>query len=272
MIHKICYLSSEIMPFASTYPLGSFSRKLTSLYHEDEDIDIRLIMPKYGFISERKYILREVIRLKDIPLTFNGENQMGSLKSAFIPETRVQVYFMENEEYFKDLPELVYKARNGRPFKDNDERFCYFSFVALKTLTQLFWTPDFIFCNDWQTALVPKMLKDIYTDEFYINIKPVFFLHSVNEMRMYSQDSLKMAGLDSESNIDGTKLAMEHSALTVLMDDDKNSVMKDLEKDSELLSAFENSNNLSFSIAKYPKPDVWKNVTHTIKEELQKLS
>lgn len=272
MIHKICYLSSEIMPFASTYSLGGFSRKITSIYHEDEEIDIRLLMPKYGFISERKYILREVIRLKDIPLTFNGEDQMGSLKSAFIPETRVQVYFVENDGYFRELPELVYKARNGRPFKDNDERFCYFSFVALKTLSQLFWTPDFIFCNDWQTALVPKLLEDIYTDEFYANIKPIFFLHSVNDMRMYSSKALKMAGLHSGSPVDGTKLAIEHSALTVLMDDDKNTVMSDLEKNKNLLKTFEESNHLSFSTAKYPKPGVWKNITLSIKEELQKLT
>ena len=271
MTYKICFLSSEIMPFASTYPLAGFSRKITSLYLEE--IDIRLIMPKYGFISERKYILREVIRLKDIPLQFNDEKQMGSLKSAFIPETRVQVYFMENEEYFKGLPELVYKARNGRPFKDNDERFCYFSFVALKTLTQLFWNPDFIFCNDWQTALVPKMLNEIYTSEFYVNIKPIFFLHSVNEMRMYTSGALKMAGMECPDNIvDGTKMAIEHSALTVLMDDDKNTIMADLEKEPDLLEAFNNSNNLSFSVAKYPKPDVWKNITKTIKEQLQKLS
>ena len=89
---------------------------------------------------------------------------------------------------------------------------------------------------------------------------------------MYSSKALKMAGLNSTSSVDGTKLAIEHSALTVLMDDDKNTVMSDLEKDKNLLKAFEESNHLSFSTAKYPKPDVWKNITLSIKEEFQKLT
>ena len=86
MSHKICYLSSEITPFASAYSLGKFSRKITSLYHEAPDLDIRLMMPKYGFISERKYILREVIRLKDIPTSFGAEEKMVNLKSKHLQQ------------------------------------------------------------------------------------------------------------------------------------------------------------------------------------------
>ena len=274
MSHKICYLSSEITPFASAYSLGKFSRKITSLYHEDPDLDIRLMMPKYGFISERKYILREVIRLKNIPTTFNGQEKMVNLKSAFIPDTRVQVYFMVDDEFFKPQPELIYKSKNGRPFKNNDMRFCYFSFVALQTLKNLFWATDFIFCNDWQSALAPKMLNDIFLkDQFYIGMNTVFFIHSVNNMRNYSANSLEAVGLKyDKKNIDGTLSAIKHSALTVLIDDDKNTVKKDMEKSREIKDAFDCSNNLSFNISKYPKPEVWADLTSLIKLELQKIS
>lgn len=274
MSHKICYLSSEITPFASAYSLGKFSRKITSLYHEDPDLDIRLMMPKYGFISERKYILREVIRLKNIPTTFNGQEKMVNLKSAFIPDTRVQVYFMVDDEFFKPQPELIYKSKNGRPFKNNDMRFCYFSFVALQTLKNLFWAPDFIFCNDWQSALAPKMLNDLFSkDQFYNGMNTVFFIHSVNNMRNYSANSLEAVGLKHEKkNIDGTLSAIKHSALTVLIDDDKNTVKKDMEKSREIKEAFDRSNNLSFNISKYPKPEVWADLTSLIKLELQKIS
>ena len=274
MSHKICYLSSEITPFASAYSLGKFSRKITSLYHEDPDLDIRLMMPKYGFISERKYILREVIRLKNIPTTFNGQEKMVNLKSAFIPDTRVQVYFMVDDEFFKPQPELIYKSKNGRPFKNNDMRFCYFSFVALQTLKNLFWAPDFIFCNDWQSALAPKMLNDIFLkDQFYTGMNTVFFIHSVNNMRNYSANSLEAVGLKyDKKNIDGTLSAIKHSALTVLIDDDKNTVKKDMEKSREIKEAFDCSNNLSFNISKYPKPEVWADLTSLIKLELQKIS
>ena len=93
---KLYYLSAEVAPFSGTYQLAPFSRKLTNQLHLKTDIDIRVSQPKYGFVSERKYILREVIRLKDIPVIFNNEKHIINMKSAFIPETRVQVYFLEN--------------------------------------------------------------------------------------------------------------------------------------------------------------------------------
>ena len=132
MRKKIFFLSSEVEPFSQTYLLSTFSRKLCSRLHNIQDFDIRLNQPKYGYISERKYILREVIRLKDVPSTFGGKEKLVNLKSAFIPDTRVQVYFMIENDLFKPLPELIYKARNGRPFKDNDFKFSYFSFVSIQ--------------------------------------------------------------------------------------------------------------------------------------------
>ena len=273
-MQKIYFLSSEIAPFASTYALAKFSRKITSIYHEDPDIDIRLLMPKYGYISERKYILREVIRLKDVPLNFGGEEKLVNLKSAFIPDSRVQVYFMIEDNLFKPLPELIYKSRNGRPFKDNDIKFSYFNFVSIQILKKLFWAPNFIFCNDWQMALAPKMLSEIFiNDEFYKGIKTVYFIHSINDMRNYSRSSLEASGLKcKENNFDGTLSAIENSALTVLIDDGEGSVNSELEKNKKLKEAFDNSNNLTFNLTKYPKPDVWDNITSTIKSELQKLS
>ncbi|MBC8197342.1 MAG: glycogen/starch synthase [Candidatus Marinimicrobia bacterium] len=274
MSHKIYFLSTEVAPFASAYSLGAFSRKMSSIYHEDPDIDIRLLMPKYGFISERKYILREVIRLKDIKATYGGEENLVNIKSAFIPNTRVQVYFMIENDLFKPLQELIYKSRNGRPFKDNDEKFSYFSYIAIRTLKNLYWKPDFIFCNDWQTAMVPKMLKDLFLDdEFYEGMQTVYFIHSINEMRSYTKSSLEASGLKIESkNVDGTISAIKHSALTILMDDDKGTIRKEMDKNKDIADAFDSTNNLIFNVAKYPKPGVWDDLTSKIKSELQKLS
>ena len=105
---KLFYVSSEVAPFAEATSVANFSQRFSSILHEKADVDIRLTKPKYGFISERKYVLREVIRLKEMPVEFGGEERVVSLKSAFIPETRVQVYFMQDDEYFKPLPELLY--------------------------------------------------------------------------------------------------------------------------------------------------------------------
>ena len=168
---KLYYLAAEVAPFSETYQLASFSRKFTNRLHLKTDIDIRVAHPKYGFISERKYILREVIRLKDIPVIFNNKQHIINMKSAFIPETRVQVYFIENNSLYKELPDLIYKARNGRVFSDIDERFSFFNKAALDTLQSLFWAPDIIICNDWQTSLVPTLLKEQYArKDFFSNI------------------------------------------------------------------------------------------------------
>ena len=101
---KLYYLTAEMVPYYETYRLASFSRKLTNRLHLKTDVDIRVSQPKYGFISERKYILREVIRLKDLPVIFNNEKHIINIKSAFIPDTRVQVYFIENNSLYKQLP------------------------------------------------------------------------------------------------------------------------------------------------------------------------
>ena len=83
-----------------------------------------------------------------------------NIKSAFIPETRVQVYFLQDDDYFKPITQLLYKAKNGRVLNDNDVRFGLFAKVALDTLKKLYWKPDVIICNDWQMSFVPQLLKE----------------------------------------------------------------------------------------------------------------
>ncbi|MEE9466457.1 MAG: glycogen/starch synthase [Candidatus Neomarinimicrobiota bacterium] len=195
MALKVYYLSSEIAPFAGTYSNARFSREICSIF-QDRDFDIRLIQPKYGYISERKFILREVIRLREMPITFAGEERIGSVKSAFIPNTKVQVYFMEDDQFFKPVTNLLYKARNGRMLKDNPERAAYFARVALENLKHLFWKPDIIVCNDWQMSFVPALYALQYADqEFYRGIKTVFLLHSANPCHLFNCESYEALDL-----------------------------------------------------------------------------
>ena len=115
---KLFFLTTEITPFADTSILGNYSVHVP-LTLQTMGHDIRTMIPKYGFVSERKYILREVIRLREIPFEFDGDEVIASAKSAFIPKTRVQVYFLENVDWFKPLTNLLYKAKNGRVLPDN---------------------------------------------------------------------------------------------------------------------------------------------------------
>jgi len=272
---KLFYLSAEITPFCETYPLANFSRKFTNHLNLKSDIDIRVSQPKYGFISERKYILREVIRLKDLPITFNNENHIINIKSAFIPETRVQVYFMENNLFYKEMPELIYKARNGRVFSDLDLRFAFFNKAALENLQSLFWKPDIILCNDWQVSLIPSLLKQQFINkEFYSGMKSVYIIHSINNYRKFSNsiyDILEINASVTDKQIDNHIQAMENADLTILLNYESEQLMSKLKKQNSLLQKFESTNHLVIDVPKNTNADGWKQIANTIESACSNL-
>ena len=272
---KLYYLSAEVAPFSETYELASFSRKITSRLHDKEDVDIRVSQPKYGYVSERKYILREVIRLKDIPVIFNEEKHVINMKSCFIPETRVQVYFVENNPLYKILPDLIYKARNGRIFSDIDEKFAFFALSAIDTLTSLFWAPDIFICNDWQTSFVPILLRERFKqEEFYSNMKSVYIIHSINDYRKYSKHSYDMLGLtpgESGKLVDNHIRAIENADLTIAMNYESSNLMENMKKQKKLFAAFESNNSMIIDIPKKSNREVWKETANTIESVCKKL-
>ena len=272
---KLYYLSAEVAPFSETYELASFSRKITSKLHDKDDIDIRVSQPKYGYVSERKYILREVIRLKDIPVIFNEEKHVINMKSCFIPETRVQVYFVENNPLYKILPDLIYKARNGRIFSDIDERFAFFALSAIDTLTSLFWAPDIFICNDWQTSFVPILLRERFKqEEFYSNMKSVYIIHSINDYRKYSKHTYDMLGLtpgESGKLVDNHICAIENADLTIAMNYESSNLMENMKKQKKLFAAFESNNSMIIDIPKKSNREVWKETANTIESVCKKL-
>jgi len=273
---KLYYLSAEVAPFSETYELASFSRKITSKLHDKTDLDIRVSQPKYGYVSERKYILREVIRLKDIPVVFNEEQHIINMKSCFIPETRVQVYFMENNPLYKSLPDLIYKARNGRVFSDIDERFAFFSMAAIDTLTSLFWAPDVFICNDWQTSFIPTLLREQFKqEEFYSNMKSVYLIHSVNNYRKYSQSTYDMLGLaptnKSGKLVDNHISAIENADLTIAINYESSKLLDKMEKQKKLFETFESNNSMIIDIPKKSNREVWKEASNTIESACRKL-
>ena len=272
---KLYYLSAEVAPFSETYELASFSRKITSRLHDKEDVDIRVSQPKYGYVSERKYILREVIRLKDIPVIFNEEKHVINMKSCFIPETRVQVYFVENNPLYKILPDLIYKARNGRIFSDIDEKFAFFALSAIDTLTSLFWAPDIFICNDWQTSFVPILLRERFKqEEFYSNMKSVYIIHSINDYRNYSKHSYDMLGLtpgESGKLVDNHICAIENADLTIAMNYESSNLMENMKKQKKLFAAFESNNSMIIDIPKKSNREVWKETANTIESVCKKL-
>ena len=177
-------------PFASVSNLANLSVDIP-LGLQDQGNDVRCLMPKYGFISERKYILREVIRLKEILFDYDDIDYECSAKSAFLPKSRLQVYFLENEEKFGELNNLLFKSKNGRFLPDNDIRFAFYSLAAIKMLPNLFWFPNVVICNGWTSALVPFLIKKLAeNDKDLSKIKTIFLTNSLNKDVLFDPSNL----------------------------------------------------------------------------------
>ena len=233
---KLFYMTTEIIPFANTSSLAPFSTRVPLLLQE-KGHDIRTIIPKYGYVSERKYILREVIRLRDIPFVYEGEEKVLSAKSAFIPKTRVQVYFMEDSEWFKPQTNLVYKSKNGRILADNDERFAIFCKATLATLPHLFWKPDVFLCNGWQSSFVPSLYKEEYANmDFYDNIKTALLVHKMDdEYTNFGQAAFEKAGLSipasmKKGSINAYEAAADNADMIIALESPSNNITEKLLK------------------------------------------
>ena len=227
---KILFLTSEIAPFSESYSLANFSRKFSMLMNDNEKFDIRISQPKYGFISDRKYILREVIRLKEVPINFDNNEKNMSIKSAFIPNTRVQVYFLIDNESFLNTNPLIYKSKNGQFIKNNFEKYSLFCLSLLESFKKLFWYPDIIICNDWQTSILPILLKNKYNnEEKYKDIKTINFIHSINNDSKIEIDCFDKFDLDFKykKRMNMISESMNYFDLNILLDSkDKKNLAK----------------------------------------------
>lgn len=163
---RILYVSSEVVPYLPETEISSMSFEAPRLVNQQGG-QIRIFMPKYGNINERRHQLHEVIRLSGINLVINDLDMPLIIKVASIPKERIQVYFIDNEEYFKRKATLT--DENGELFSDNDERAIFFAKGVIETVKKLNWAPDVIHVHGWLAALLPLYLKEYYKDEPLFN-------------------------------------------------------------------------------------------------------
>lgn len=158
---RVLYISQEIYPYLDETEVSRVSRRLPQLIQERRN-EVRLFMPRYGVINERRNQLHEVIRLSGINMIINNNDHPLIIKVASIPSARMQVYFIDNEDFFKrkSLYGADAKGRN-----DNDERSIFFVRGALETVKKLRWIPDLIHCHGAFTALAMVYLKKVYHDD-----------------------------------------------------------------------------------------------------------
>ena len=168
---RILYVSSEVIPYLPETDTASTSFELARLMH-GKSAQIRIFMPRFGVINERRHQLHEVIRLSGMNLIINDMDMPLIIKVASIPKERMQVYFIDNDEYFKR--KAIYTDENGKLFDDNDERAIFFAKGVIETVKKLNWTPDIIHVHGWMASLLPLYLREYYkNDPLYINSKIV---------------------------------------------------------------------------------------------------
>ena len=159
---KILYVSSEVVPYLPESEISSMSFEIPKMVNKQGG-QIRIFMPRYGNINERRHQLHEVIRLSGLNLVINDLDMPLIIKVASIPKERIQVYFIDNEEYFKR--KATFTDINGKLFEDNDERAIFFAKGVFETIKRLNWPPDIIHIHGWMAALLPLYLQQIYKDD-----------------------------------------------------------------------------------------------------------
>lgn len=194
---SILFVSSEVVPFVKTGGLADVSAALplalTELGH-----DVRIVVPKYGTISERRNRIHEIKRLKDIPIDVAGEETMATVKSSQVVNSRakVQVYLVTNDKYLEPVKGIYQNPHTGKDFPNNDERFIFFQKSVLETCLRLGWRPDVIHCNDWQTGLIPAFLKELYAkDNFFAHTRVIFTIHNMAYQGIFPATTFEKTGL-----------------------------------------------------------------------------
>lgn len=176
---RILFVSQEIYPFLAKNELSHNARKLPQGTQENGK-EIRVFTPRFGSINERRHQLHEVIRLSGMNIIIDDHDHPLIIKVASIPAARLQVYFIDNDEFFKRKTNVV--DDKGTDFEDNDERSMFFCRGVLETVKKLGWKPDVIHCHGWMTSLMPLYIKKIYNkDPHFADTKVVYSIYDHNE-------------------------------------------------------------------------------------------
>lgn len=187
-VKKVLYISQEICPYLPETTMSNMGRYLPQAVQE-RGRETRTFMPKFGLINERRNQLHEVIRLSGMNLIIDDTDHPLIIKVASIQSARLQVYFIDNEDYFQR--KHIVCDDFGKEFEDNDERIIFFARGVLETVKKLRWTPDVIHCQGWMTALAPLYIKKAYADDPFFNKSKIVYSVFNDEFKTPLRDSFK---------------------------------------------------------------------------------
>ena len=159
---RILFIANEMSPYLELTEFSEIVNRL-AIKANETGLEVRCIMPRFGIINERRHRLHEVVRLSGINVSVDNDDYPLQIKVASLPNARLQVYFLDNEDLFKR--KFVFNDETEKFYEDNGLRTVFFCKGALETVKKFGWPPDIIHCSGWMTGLIPAYLKTVYKKE-----------------------------------------------------------------------------------------------------------
>ncbi len=190
---RILFIANEMSPYLELTEFAETVNKL-AIKSNESGFEIRCIMPRFGVINERRHRLHEVVRLSGINVSIDNDDYPLQIKVASLPNARLQVYFLENEDLFKR--KFIFHDEKDKWFEDNGLRTVFFCKGALETVKKFGWPPDVIHCSGWMTGLIPLYLKTVYKKEpVFAHSKVVYTIGQNTFKEKLGANFLKLANI-----------------------------------------------------------------------------
>ena len=192
---RILFIATEMSPYLELTEFAEIVNKL-AIKCNDNGWEVRCVMPRFGVINERRHRLHEVVRLSGINVSIDNDDYPLQIKVASLPNARLQVYFLDNEDFFKR--KYVFHDEDEHWYDDNDLRTIFFCKGALETVKKFGWPPDIIHCSGWMTGLIPMYIKTAYKKEpVFSNCKIVYTIGQNTFKEKLGADFIRLASINA---------------------------------------------------------------------------
>lgn len=216
---RVLFIANEMSPYLELTEFSETVNRLAILSNNN-NFEVRCIMPRFGVINERRHRLHEVVRLSGINVAVDNDDFPLQIKVASLPNARLQVYFLDNEDLFKR--KFIFHDDNDKWFEDNELRTVFFCKGALETVKKFGWPPDIIHCSGWMTGLVPFYIRTVYKREPVFTHSKIIYSLGANTFSETLGDNFVNAALISNTikekdlslYAEGTCMAMQRGGAT----------------------------------------------------------
>jgi starch synthase len=192
---KVLIVTQEMHPYTESSEIAEISRQLPQ-YIQENGMEIRVLMPRFGAINERRHRLHEVVRLSGMNIIVDDDDFPLIIKVASLQEAKMQVYFLDNDDFFKRRG--LFLDDKGSPFEDNTDRTVFFCKGVLETVRKFGWAPDIIHCHGWMTSLIPMYLRTAYANEpIFQRAKVIYSVYNETQEGTFDKEEfLVKAGMN----------------------------------------------------------------------------